>query len=175
MWPHRWKPTRLPHPWNSPGKNTGVGCHFLLQCMKVKSESEVTLLCPTLSDPMDCSPQAPRSMGLSRQEYWSGVPLPSPNWLLDISIWIFNRNISWFPGSMEGLLEDRDHEFKVRPGSMIVCFSHFHSAVQSDWISPGLQLAKNLKGAIRFREVESIPKEWPEWLNLNWRTRWEKT
>ena len=63
---------------------------------------------------------------------------------------------------MEGLLEDRDHEFKVRPGSMIVCFSHFHSAVQGDWISPGLQLAKNLKGAIRFREVESIPKEWPE-------------
>ena len=53
--PHRWQPTRLPHPWDSPGKNTGVGCHFLLQCMKVKSESEVTQLCPTLSDPMDCS------------------------------------------------------------------------------------------------------------------------
>ena len=53
--PHRRQPTRLPHPWNSPGKNTGVGCHFLLQCMKVKSESEVTQLCPTLSDPMDCS------------------------------------------------------------------------------------------------------------------------
>ena len=46
---------RLPHPWDSPVKNTGVGCHFLLQCMKVKSESEVTQLCPTLSDPMDCS------------------------------------------------------------------------------------------------------------------------
>ena len=53
--PHRWKPTRLPHPWDSPGKNTGVGCHFLLQCMKVKSESEVTQSCPTLSDPMDYS------------------------------------------------------------------------------------------------------------------------
>ena len=49
-------PTRLPRPWDSPGKNTGVGCHFLLQCMKVKSESEVAQLCPTLSDPMDCSP-----------------------------------------------------------------------------------------------------------------------
>ena len=46
---------QLPHPWDSPGKNTGVGCHFLLQCMKVKSESEVAQLCPTLSDPMDCS------------------------------------------------------------------------------------------------------------------------
>ena len=54
--PHRWQPTRLPRPWDSPGKKTGVGCHFLLQCMKVKSESEVTQSCPTLGDPMDCSP-----------------------------------------------------------------------------------------------------------------------
>ena len=52
---HRRQPTRLPRSWHSPGKNTGVGCHFLLQCMKVKSESEVAQLCPTLSDPMDCS------------------------------------------------------------------------------------------------------------------------
>jgi len=49
------QPTRLPCPWNSAGKNTGVGCHFLLQCMKVKSESEVAQSCPTPSDPMDCS------------------------------------------------------------------------------------------------------------------------
>ena len=49
--------TRLsPYPWDSPGKNTGMGCHFCLQCMKVKSESKVAQLCPTLSDPMDCSP-----------------------------------------------------------------------------------------------------------------------
>ena len=53
--PHRRQPTRLPRPWDSPGKNTGVGCHFLLQCMKVKSESEVAQSCLTLSDPMDCS------------------------------------------------------------------------------------------------------------------------
>ena len=53
--PHRWRPTRLPRPWDSPGKNTGLGCHFLLQCMKVKGESEVVQSCPTLSDPMDCS------------------------------------------------------------------------------------------------------------------------
>ena len=53
--PHRRQPTRLPWPWDSPGKNTGVGCHFLLQCMKVKSESEVPQSCLTLSDPMDCS------------------------------------------------------------------------------------------------------------------------
>ena len=54
--PHRPQPTRPRHPWDSPGKNTGVGCHFLLQCMKVKSENEVAPSCPTLSDPMDCSP-----------------------------------------------------------------------------------------------------------------------
>ena len=54
--PHRWQPMRLPRPWDSPGKNTGVGCHFLLQCMKVKSESEVAQSCLTLCDPMDCSP-----------------------------------------------------------------------------------------------------------------------
>ena len=53
--PHRRQPARLPHPWDSPGKNTGVGCHFLLQCLKVKSESEVAQSCPTLSDPMDSS------------------------------------------------------------------------------------------------------------------------
>ena len=126
--PHRWQPTRLPCPWDSPGKNTRVGCHFLLQCMKVKSESEVTQSCPTLCDPMDCSLpgspvpgilqartlewvaisfsnawkwkvkvisfshvrlfptpwtaayQAPLSMGFFRQEYWSGLPLPSPTY-----------------------------------------------------------------------------------------------
>ena len=75
--PHRRQPTRLPRPWDSPGKNTGVGCHFLLQCMKVKSEREVAQSCPTLLDPMDCSLPG-SSVGFSRQEYWSGVPLPSP-------------------------------------------------------------------------------------------------
>ena len=53
--PQRRQPTRLPCPWDSPGKNTGVGCHFLLQCMKVKNEREVAQSCPTPSDPMDCS------------------------------------------------------------------------------------------------------------------------
>ena len=54
MRPHKRQPTRLLRPWDSPGKNTGVGCHFLLQCMKVKSESEVTQSCPTPSNPTDC-------------------------------------------------------------------------------------------------------------------------
>ena len=98
--PHRWQPTRFLHPWDSSGKNTGVGCHFLLQCMKVKSEvapspmhesekwsrsfsnawkwkvkslSRVWLF----ATPWTAAYQAPPSMGFSRQEYWSGLPLPS--------------------------------------------------------------------------------------------------
>ena len=76
--PHRRQPTRVPHPWDSPGKNTAVGCHFLLQCMKwkvnVKSLSHVRLIATSWTRVY----QAPQSMGFSRQEYWSGVPLPSP-------------------------------------------------------------------------------------------------
>ena len=80
VWPHRWQPTRLPRPWDSPGKNTGVGCHFLLHCMKVKSESEVAQSWPTFSDPMDCSPPGSSIHGILQAKYWSGVPLPSPWW-----------------------------------------------------------------------------------------------
>ena len=85
--PHRQQPTRLPRPWDSPGKNSGVGCHFLLQCMKVKSESEVTQSCLTLSNPWTTAYQAPPSMGFSRQKYWSGVPLPSL-----LSEWVKYKN-----------------------------------------------------------------------------------
>ena len=64
--PHRQQPTRLPRPWDSQDKNTGVGCHFLLQCMKVKSESEVTQSCLTLSDPMDCNLPGSSIHGISQ-------------------------------------------------------------------------------------------------------------
>ena len=69
--PHGQQPTRLPRPWDSPGKNTGVSYHFLLQCIKVKSE--VAQSCPTLSDPMDYSLPGSSAVGFSRQEYWSGL------------------------------------------------------------------------------------------------------
>ena len=76
--PHRGQPTRLPRPWDSPGKNTGVGCHFLLQCMKVKSESEVVQSCLTLFDPMDCSPPGSSVHGVFQARVLEWVPLPSP-------------------------------------------------------------------------------------------------
>ena len=74
--PHRQQPTRLPRPWDSPGKNTGVCCHFLLQCMKVKSESEVAQSCPTLSDPVDCSFPGSSVHGIfqARVLEWGAIP-----------------------------------------------------------------------------------------------------
>ena len=76
--PHRRQPTRLSRPWDSPGKNTGVGCHFLLQCMKVKSESEAAQSCPTLCDPMDCSLPGSSIHGIFQATVLEW-PLPSPN------------------------------------------------------------------------------------------------
>ena len=83
--PHRRQPTKLPCPWDFPGKNTGVGCHFLLQCMKVKSEMKSLSRVRLFSTPWTAAYKAPPPMGFSRQEYWSGVPLPSPEPILDLS------------------------------------------------------------------------------------------
>ena len=78
--PHRPQPTRLPCPWDSPGKNTGVGCHFLLQCMKVKSESEVAQSGPTLGDPMDCSLPGSSVHGIfqARVLEWGAIAFSNP-------------------------------------------------------------------------------------------------
>ena len=79
--PHRRQPTRLSHPWDSPGMNTGVGCHFLLQCVKEKSESEVAQLCPTFSNPMNCSLPGSSIHGIfqARVLEW-GARLSTQNW-----------------------------------------------------------------------------------------------
>ena len=77
--PQKQQSIRLLHPWDSPGKNTGVGCHFLLQGMKVKSESEVAQSCPTLSDPMDCSLPGPSVHGIfqARVLEWGAIAFSS--------------------------------------------------------------------------------------------------
>ena len=107
--PHRPQPTRLPCPWDSPGKNTGVGCHFLLQCMTVKSESEVAQLCLTLSDPMDCSLPGSSIHGIfqARVLEWGAIAfyifLNSKAWLFiflchfelkKICMWIYHTSLS---------------------------------------------------------------------------------
>ena len=80
--PHRRQPTRLPHPWDSPGKNTGVGCHFLLPCMKVKSESEVAQSCLTLCDPMDCSLPGSSVHGIFQAKVleWGAIAFSTNQW-----------------------------------------------------------------------------------------------
>ena len=77
--PQRRHPIRLPRPWDSPGKNTGMGCHFLLQCMKVKSEREVVQSCPTLRDPMDYSLLGSSVHGIfqARVLEWGAIALSS--------------------------------------------------------------------------------------------------
>ena len=86
--PHRWQPTRPHRPWDSPGKNTGVGCHFLLQCMKVKSESKVTQLCPTLSDPMDRSLPGSSIYGIFQARVLEWVAIAE--WLSSKNLQIIN-------------------------------------------------------------------------------------
>ena len=83
--PHRRQPTRLPRPWDSPGKNTGVGCPFLLQCIKVKSESKVTQSCPTLSDPMDCRGQEKHSNSCQIRRWFLDKLIP--NLSLSFPVW----------------------------------------------------------------------------------------
>ena len=83
--PQRRQPTRLPRPWDSPGKNTGVGCHFLLHCMKVKSESDVAQSCLTLSDPMDCSPPGPSVHGIFQARVLEWVAIAFSEKAINIS------------------------------------------------------------------------------------------
>ena len=92
VWPHRRQPTRLPCPWDSPGKNTGVDCHFLLQCMKVKSESEVTQSCPTLCHPTDCSLPGSSILGIfqARVLDWGAIAFSDLSWELSNFIWFVN-------------------------------------------------------------------------------------
>ena len=110
--PHRWQPTRLPFPWDSPGKNTGVGCHFLLLCMKVKSESEVAQSCPTLSDPMDCSLPGSSVRGIfqARVLEWVAIafsvggPWASPKTSISSRVSAAKLSISKVDGGLRSLL-----------------------------------------------------------------------
>ena len=95
--PHRRQPTRLPRPWDSPGKNTGVGCHFLLQCMKVKSESEVPQSCRTLSDPMDCSLPGSSVHGIfqGRALVWGAIAFSAINTRVVIKETCISESTKW--------------------------------------------------------------------------------
>ena len=159
------EPTSLLCPWDSPGKNTGVGCHFLLQCMKVKVKSLSRLW--LLATPWTAAHQAPLSMGFSRQEYWSGVPLPSPShWLEWLKLkrkktckWVFSQvqkgmathssilvwKIPWTEG-LGGLqsmgLQRAGHNWvtKTSPealSSMVEQLQHDKTALETIWLVSG--------------------------------------
>jgi len=101
VWPHRWQPTRFPRPWDSPGKNTGLGCHFLLQwkwkCMKVKSEREVAQSCLTLSDSMDCSLPGSSAHGIfqARVLEWGATAFSNICMCMYVCIYIYIIKDSW--------------------------------------------------------------------------------
>ena len=132
---HRRQRIRLPCPWDSPGKNSGVGCHFLLQCMKVKSESEVPQLCPTPSNPMDCS-----------------LPGSSVHGILQA------RVLEWFAIAFSILLTlmTTKRKARLRNNSMdIFCkikLQHYFSKFQNILILM-LQLPWNLNTTVRFYEA----------------------
>ena len=90
--PHGLQPTRLLRPWNSPGRNTGVGCHFLLQCMKVESESEVSQSCLTLSDPMDCSLPGSSIHGIFQATVLEWGAIDFSTYFLYIFYWVLQNN-----------------------------------------------------------------------------------
>ena len=132
MRPHRQQPTRLPHPWDSPGKNTGVGCHFPLQCMKVKVKllSRVRLL----ATPRPAAHQAPPALGFSRREHWSGVPLPSPHGVLgglnktavEKSQPLALMNARYYPVPLPrrpGTVSSPDGTLSCPRGQLLICFS----------------------------------------------------
>ena len=101
--PHRRQPTRLPRPWDSPDKNTGVGCHFLLQCMKVKSEGEVAQACLTLRNPMDCSLPGSSVHGIfqARAPEWVAIAFSDNlNFLVGWKPWILWASNSQFMSSV---------------------------------------------------------------------------
>ena len=116
--PHRRQPTRLPHPWDSPGKNTGVGYHFLLQCMKVKSENEVAQSCPTLCDPMDCSPPGSSIPGILQARILEWVAISFSNaWKRKVKVksclTLSNPMDCSLPGSVHGILQAKILEWVV--------------------------------------------------------------
>ena len=129
--PHRRQPSRLRRPWDSPGKNTGVGCHFLLQWMKVKSESDVTQSCPTLSDLMDCSPPASSIHGIfqARVLEWGAIAFS------------ISKNISKISKVSKNISKNVSKNMEKQQDTTVLYSSvQFNHSVVSDSLRPhGLQ------------------------------------
>ena len=156
--PHRQQPTRLPCPWDSPGKNTGVGCYFLLQCMKVKSQSEVAQSCLTPSDLtdcslpgssvhgifqarvlewgaiVDCSPPGSSVHGILQKGIleWSAIPFRGASWLSQLAYFFICWRWSWFlPFSCQGC-----HMSRIWTTQSLMCCPVLSHSVVSHSLRP---------------------------------------
>ena len=130
--PQRWQPTRLPRPWDSPGKNTGVGCHCLLQCMKVKRGSEAAQSCPTLSDPMDCSLPDSSVHGIlqARTLEWGAIAFSgSQAWAPSLPPSSLSGSLRSYPVVIYLLFYCWSDDSKIRIGSS--CLKPFQSLIHS--------------------------------------------
>ena len=151
--PHRQQPTRLSHPWDSPGKNTGVGCHFLLQCMEVKSESEseVAQLCPTLSDPMDCSLSGSSVHGIFQDRYDSWTIKKAECQRTDaFELWCWRRllRVPWTARrSKQSILKEISPDYPLE-GLMLKLQSFGHLMQRTNSLEKTLMLG-NIEGRRR--------------------------
>ena len=148
MRPHRRQLTRLPRPWDSAGKNTGVGCHFLLQRMKVKSESEVTQSCPTLSDPMDCSLPGSSVHGIfqARGLEWGAIAFSENS-----DLGLVNQSISvlWEGWPIRTVHSSGQSEHSVSTGlSEGWPIRTFHSSGQSEHFAPLTSVRGSMAGRV---------------------------
>ena len=131
--PYRPQSTKLRHPWDSPCKNVGVGCHFLLQCMKVKSESEVTQSCPTLRDPMDCSPPGSSIHGIfqARILEWVAIAFSEQIFLTrdQTQVSCIDRWILYHWATWEAQIILLPHN-KAKQ-KLVSCIKHLHLSISS--------------------------------------------
>ena len=172
---HRRQPTRLPRPWDSPGKNTGVGCHFLLQCMKVKSESEVAQSSPTLRDPMDCSLPSSSAHGIfqARVLEWGAIAFSTLSPCMHVKSLVVSN--SWNPlncsppgSSVHGILQAWRLEWVAMPSHPgIKPESHYVSCMSRQDLyhyqhlrSPQVSLASLFHKETKLKELYSL------WFNI---------
>ena len=150
VWPHRQQPTRLPHPWDSPVKHTGVGCHFLLQCMKVKSESEVAQLCLTLSDPMDCSLPGSSTHGIfqARVPEWAAIAFSLPYVWQSGNMWAETMACyyEWKPVMIQVTLHQKKKNEIGPQWWEVLC--NMGKLPKRPWVSPPMQHAGGRKRKI---------------------------
>ena len=159
VWPHRRQPTRLPRPWDSPGKNTGVGCHFLLQCLKVKSESEVSQSCPTLSNPMDCSLPGSSAHGIfqARVLEWIAIAFSTiPQPIFFFGTWVYS--FSAFHYSLFSIVFCIFKFVSAKlwclsPQSTIISFQGGPSMINSCWINVLPKMGSKISSRLGSKDI----------------------